>query len=208
MSDLQTLRDEAQELFGLDLEDDEADRLYNEADTEFCVQSGWTQGAVDLGPTVADQAAYELPEEVYEPLEVYVNDRPYDAATKRIVKEIGAGTYRLRARGVWWLSVDATGVQSISVYPTPSEALPLEADCVVYPPAMEDDTDTPAAPKNFHRALHEYVQAISLGGSEDDLERKQVHMDEFERQAARCRQHRIRRKSGSGGAQMRVVGLT
>jgi hypothetical protein len=208
VAQLQALRARAQDIFGLDLEDAEATDLYNEADSELCTQAGWTRANVTVGPTVADQVAYALPAEVFEVLTVYVNGLPYDLAGEDDVAEIGFGTYRLRVRGVWWISYAASGVESISLYPTPSEALSLTVNAVVYPDPMVADTDTPACPTGWDRALHEYVQAVSIGGSEDDMDRKQLHMDEFDRQVARLRQHRIRRSSGTRGAVMRIRGVT
>jgi hypothetical protein len=69
-----------------------------------------------------------------------------------------------------------------------------------------DDHFTP--PADFHRACIEYVQGVSIGGSEDDLDRRAVHFAEFERQVARLHARRITKDSGRGGATMKIVGQT
>lgn len=199
---------ELQNVQGLDVTDAEAAGYLNEAQAELCTQSGWTRANVELGPTISGQAAYALADQIFEPLDIYVDGGRYSNADESVVREIEAGTFRLRARAIWWLSSDASGAMHVSLYPTPSEALTLTATAVVYPDDMVDETDTPACPRNFNRGLIEYAQAISLGGSEDDMDRKQLHMDEFERQVIRLRQHRIRRSSGRNGAQIRVIGMT
>lgn len=216
MADLAALRSRAQDIFGLDLEDDEATELYNEADTELCTQSGWTQESVTLDASTYDgQTLFPLPDEVFEVLRVTVNGYPYPSVGIEDGTELNleSGVFHLRARGAWYYLPGPNGngdrsTGSAVVYPACSEGDLVIAAAVVYPDPMVDDTDTPACPPSFERGLHAYVQAISLGGSEDDIERADRHMAEFDRQVNRLRAHRIRRANGNRGARMRVEGLT
>lgn len=196
------------DLAGFDaVEDTEVHRLLNEADRELCVRSGWTRANVELGPTVADQEAYTLPDSVYRPLKVKVDGRPYKPADETIVDEIKKG-YLRQVKPVWWLSFDEDGVEAVSVYPAPSAGLDLTALSVVYPDPMADDDDaTPTAPEDYHRALGDYAASIIYGYSEDNPDLREYHRARFEEAVIRLRQHR-RSRRGKGDVYMAIEGVT
>jgi hypothetical protein len=202
------LRADLQTLAGLDLEDDEANRLLNEGNTELCVRSGWTRANVELGPSVIDQAAYALPEEVYRPLKVKVNAFPYKPVDEETVDRLGTAELYLRTWGVWWLSFDAAKVESVSIFPAPiADGIPIVTTAIVYPDEMAADSDSPAAPKDFHRGVRDYAASVAYGLDEDNPDLQAFHEDAFERQVERLRQHRNSRV-GRGDVRMRVEGIT
>lgn len=196
------------DLAGFDaVEDTEVHRLLNEGDRELCVRAGWTRANLELGPTVADQAAYTLPESVYRPLKVKVDGRPYKPADETLVDEIKKG-YLRQIKPVWFLSFDEDGVEAVSVHPTPSTGLDLTATCVVYPEPMADDDDAvPTAPEDFHRALHDYAAGIIYGYSEDNPDLREYHRGRFEEAVIRLRQLR-RSRRGQGDVYMAIEGMT
>lgn len=204
---LAEIRSEAQDILGLDLTDSEADRLANEGATELCVRSEWTRSNVVLGPTVSDTIAYNLPSTVHKPLSLYVDGYLYTPADERVIRQIETGELRQRAFGFWWISFTSSGVEQVSLYPTPSSAVDLTLLAVVYPDEMTDDTDEPAVPSDFHRAVVDYIAAISLGGSEDNFELRLSYQEQFERQVGRLRRHRLSR-TGRGPVEMRIAGST
>lgn len=194
---------------GLDLAGTEARDALNEADRELCIRSEWTRANVAIGPTVADQVAYALPSTVARPLRLWLNGFAYDPSDEDTVRRIEAGELRLRSRGLWWVSHSAAGAESISVYPTPSEAgQEITLLAVVYPASqMTVETDTPNVPADFHRYLLNYVRAISLGESEDAADLEELHLSKFDEGVARLRQRRISR-AGRGPTMVRISGVT
>lgn len=194
------------EIDALDLEDDEAFRLLNEANVELCVRSRWTRATFAIGPTVAGQAAYGFSgHRITEPLAVYVDAVPYTNTDRNDVALINIGDRRQRARGNWFIDFASDGTETINLLPIPSTAGQTIEVLAVYAPTDLATTDRFTPPGDFHRACVEYVQGVSLGGSEDDVDRKAIHMAEFERQVARLHARRITRSTGHRAAQMRVV---
>lgn len=194
------------ELAGFDsdeISEIEAHRLLNQADTELCTRSGWTRANLDLGPTVEDQAAYALPENVFRPLKVKVEGKPYDPADEETIDRLNAGELRLRSWGLWWLSFDENGVESVSLYPTPSADLSLTALSVIYPTEMTENDDEPASPKDWNRCLVDYAAALAYGYGEDNPQLRDYHQQKFEDQVARLRGHRNMR-TGRGDVRMRI----
>lgn len=187
----------------------EIDDLINEGHKELCVRSEWTRAAVDLGPTVADQAAYALPETIYRPLEVEVDGTPYDASSEGEVKRILNGTLRLAAAGLWWISEDDAGAEFISLYPTPAAGLTITARSIVYPAdiAAGDDDATFRVPDDSVKGIRAYVKRELYSGVEDDEDRATIQDQHFENEVTRLRQRRFSRV-GRGNVHMRVEGWT
>jgi hypothetical protein len=191
-----------------DVTEPEVHALLNEADREMCVRSGWTRADLELGPTVADQVAYALPSRVHRPLKVWVNGRKYDPTDEDTIREIQSGELGLRANGAWWRSWDANGVESVSIYPTPSGGLSVVALCVVYPASrMEENDDTPASPEIGHRALRDYAASVVYGYSEDNPELRQFHDEQFEQRVEMVRRLQNSR-TGRGDVHMRIENAT
>ena len=192
-------------LHGLDLEPTEALRLLNEAHTDMCVRAQWTRARVELGPTVADQYEYTLPETVAEVLAVYLDGLPLGQGDEEQVAVIGTDTY-LRARGIWYLADNAAGAQVVGIHPMPETGgSTLTARCVVYPTEFAADGAF-RVPPDYRRALINYVRYVSLGSSEDDSSRSE-YAAEYESEVERLRRHRITR-AGRAGAKMRIRGVT
>jgi hypothetical protein len=212
MATLATLRADLLTLAGQKLTPAQADALLNEGNSELCVRSEWTRANLSLGPLVDGQAAYTLPATVNRVLKVKINGKPLLPADEETVDQIKADDLRLAsgAHGLYWLSFNASGVESVSVYPTPGltdVGLSLIANCVVYPAVMDDDNDPPAVPTDFHRAVRDYAAAKAYGFREDNIELRAFHDQEFENAVERLRRLRFARV-GRGHTRMRIEGVT
>lgn len=196
---------ELEDLHDLDLTEAEAARLLNEAHREMCVRAEWTRKRIEFGPTVADQAAYALPDEVYRPLKVYVEGLPLTPSSEEEVSRIGTDLRRV-ARGLWYIDHDTNGDQAIYVHPVPDAGSALDALCVVYP-AVLTDPDEFGVPFDFQRALINYARGVALGSTDDDLEHMGANIQAFEGEVERLRRHRNAR-TGSGPVRMRILGRT
>ena len=193
-------------LHGLDLDESEALRLLNEADTDMCVRGEWTRKRVELGPSVAYQGDYEFDQnEIYRPLRLWVEGAPFEPADEETVGRIGTDTYH-RGNGLWYLSESDAGARQISLYPIPTEAdLEIMASCIVYPEEFEADGSF-NVPPDFRRGLVNYVRWVSLGSSEDDSAAEN-YGSAYESEVQRLKRHR-KAMGGQGPHRMRIKGVT
>jgi hypothetical protein len=186
----------------------EIDTLINEGHKELCVRAGWTRANLELGPTVIGQAAYALGATVYGPLKVKVNGVPYDPSSEQEADRIIDGDLRLASDGIFWISQDAAGVESVSIYPTPGTAgLSIIANAVVYPAELVDEDDPVRVPDDFVKGIRAYVKSQVYSATEDDEDRAQIQTQAFENEVIRLRQHRFSRV-GQGNVHMKIEGWT
>lgn len=205
--DLQSARAELQNIIGADLDDAEADRLLNDGHKELCVRAEWTQATI-LIETIAGEPNYTVPDNVYRPLKLAVNNLIYAPADSEVGRRIRAGDLTLRTNGLWWLTHNASGIEKFALYPTPSASgVEVAVICVVTPATLEEDDDAFVPPEDFHQAAIYFAAARSLGGSEDDLEARAYYMDQFDGLVGRLKRLR-RSRTGSGPVNMRIVGQT
>lgn len=189
-------------LHGLDLDEPEALRLLNEADTDMCVRSEWTTEIVTYGTTVADQSDYPLTN-INAVRTVLVGGVPYRPHEGDSIAELRTGDLYL-GRGTH--GVYGVDGETLVLFPTPEAAgVAITGEAVVYPDEFAIDGDF-NVPKDFRRGLLNYVRYVSLGSSEDDSAR-QEYISEYEAEVERLRRHRITRR-GHGRARMRIRGVT
>ena len=144
---------------------------------EMCAESGYTQAIRELGPTVAEQSEYALPDSVTRVIGLQVGgSRPWTPVKLEDLWALSAGTARMEEGMVgafaetWSESSTSTeeGVESVKLYPVPGEAdLDVSAICVVAPPPLSmSDNTAPRVPADFH----EYIVdgAIAMGLRRDD----------------------------------------
>lgn len=207
---LATLRADVRGLAGLTkATPDEVDQLLVEADRELCTRSEWTRANVELGPTVADQAAYPVPSTVDRILRVWKDGYPLDESNENDAKRVATGEMRIAGNGIYWLSWDEDSVESVSVAPTPTDAQSLTAQCVVWDTdwEMDADGDVPKAPARFAKVLRSYALYQIFSLTEDNPELKEQHEADFERGVELL--HRLRlARAGRGGARLRIEGVT
>ncbi len=142
---------------------------------EMCAESGYTQAIRELGPTVADQDEYALPDSVTRVVGLRVGtSRPWTPVKLEDLWALAAGTARLEGGMIgafaetWSEETADAGTEKVKLYPAPTEAaLDVSAICVVSPPALSLSANTaPQVPTDFH----EYIVdgAIAMGLRRDD----------------------------------------
>jgi hypothetical protein len=202
--DLATLVDRCDGLAGFDLEPAETVALLNEADRELCTRSEWTRANLSLGPTVSGQEAYAIPTAVARILKVKVDGRRYGSTGEETADRIKTG--ELWGGLAYWVSVDADGVQHLSLTPAPDSDLSIVATCVVLPSLMVDDADTPSSPEQFHQYLLDYVASVAYRREEDNLEMADYAQGHFDRAVSQLQRYRMN-FVGSGPIQAKVLGV-
>jgi hypothetical protein len=199
--------DELNTLGGLDLTTVQAHRLLNEGNRELTVRGEWRRAELELGPTVAGQESYEVPNGVARIRKLYVNGRQFVPIDEAQATKLKLNDLLLRSYGAYWLSFQ-DAVESVSLYPAPSTAdLPIMATVALYPPDLIEDEQEPIVPNDYRRAIVDYAAALAYGYQEDNPELRVFHMDEFDKAVAKLRRHRYTR-GAAGPVQMRVTGYT
>ena len=115
---------------------------------EMCAESGYTQAIRELGPTVADQSEYALPDSVTRVIALSVGaSRPWTPVKLEDLWALSAGTARLEGGMIgafaetWSEETADAGTEKVKLYPAPTEAaLDVLAICVVSPPALARPT--------------------------------------------------------------------
>lgn len=182
---------------------------------EMCAESGYTQAIRELGPTVADQDEYALPESVTRVVGLRVGtSRPWTPVKLEDLWALSAGTARLEGGMIgafaetWSEETADAGTEKVKLYPAPTEAaLDVLAICVVSPPALSLSANTaPRVPTDFH----EYIVdgAIAMGLRRDDSREDEAAPYEARFKDATGRLGMRRRKRvGRGPIQGRVASV-
>ena len=182
---------------------------------EMCAESGYTQAIRELGPTVADQSEYALPDSVTRVIALSVGaSRPWTPVKLEDLWALSAGTARLEGGMIgafaetWSEETADAGTEKVKLYPAPTEAaLDVLAICVVSPPALSLSANTaPRVPTDFH----EYIVdgAIAMGLRRDDSREDEAAPYEARFKDATGRLGMRRRKRvGRGPIQGRVASV-
>lgn len=180
-----------------------------------CSRSACFRKTLELGPTLAGQRDYPVPDEVVEILEVLVASYPYQSGRHT---DLGAGARGyIRLRGEGGLATrddDASGNESIALFPTPSQGSapepgsPLSVLAVCRPPdlSMADNTTL--------KVPGEYVDGLVAGAIATGLLRLEKRQDlaapfdaQFESACSELERQVNDRFAQSGPAQIRVAGI-
>jgi len=183
---------------------------------ELCAESGFLRGQRELGPTVADQAEYALPDSVVRVVRLRVGSlRPFAPMQVDDLWLLQGGNASLESGvdGAFAPSWGSDGVEKVMIYPTPSsdpdESLgvgeSIDAVCVVLPDALAAGDSGPQVPEDFHEAIVD--GAIALGLFRDDGAAGLAQPFEEKFQAAIVRlKRRATARVGKGPVQARVAG--
>lgn len=203
---------ELDDLAGLDLEEDEAERLINEARRKLLTESEWRRANVEVGPTVADQETYDAPAGLYRILKLKVDGYPcfpIDEQTIDKLKTDPEWSYGLPSGAAfYYLTHSSAAAELIGIYPAPSEAgNAIVATIVKEPSDIPSTGEDPDVPTGSQWAIRHYVAAVSYALSEDLKDLADSHRSEFDRAVEELRSLRNKR-SRRGPMQARVVGYS
>lgn len=165
---------------------------------------------IALGSTVADQAAYTLPDDVIEILEVQVDGIPYGNARHVDFAQGARGYVTLSDDGgVVARDDSALGARQIGLYPKPTES---GGEIVVYavcaPPDLAADDDTTLkVPADYDEKLEAGAIARLLRRLEHRPDLAAPHEQEFADACEELRVQTNRSFRGPGPARVRVVGI-
>lgn len=158
---------------GFDVKQARAETVIQEGIRHLAARSHWIKAMLNLGPTVADQAAYTLPERVIRLFEVAINNDPYtrrnihtlwDLRTGRSTLEPGAEEGGVFAE----VGSEDGKSKSIELLPTPEEG---EAEITglasIYPEPLAASDELPF-PADHRRAVVDYATGILYEGSDEN----------------------------------------
>ncbi len=183
---------------------------------ELVAESGFLRGTRELGPTVAGQAEYALPDSVVRVVRLRVGSlRPFAAMQVDDLWLLQGGNATLESGvdGAFAPSWSADGTENVMIYPTPSseadvtlgDGESIDAVCVVLPDPLAAGDSGPVVPEDFHEAIVD--GAISLGLLRDDGSAGLAQPFEERFQAAIVRlKKRATARVGKGPVQARVAG--
>ncbi len=167
-------------------------------------RSKWRMLRSELGPTVAGQALYTLPDTAVDVEQLYVDSRPYGRVGSSELFELAAGDLTTGGDGVFGPAWTSAGVAQIELYPVPEESgLTITALAASLPPDLADtDQSTPIVPVDFHRALVEGAVADGLRLIDERIQEAQAFEDRFD---AAIEQLRRRKNSRVGQQGQRIL---
>jgi hypothetical protein len=177
-------------------------------------EAGWIKQAIELGPTVAGQSQYVIPEGVLDVRRVYVNAVPFvRVGTEQVFDARAYGGYVSGdAGGAFAPGYDAAGTAVVELYPTPSEAgLSIQALAAVAAAGLVNDSDVPPIPEEFHPALKAGAIADGLRliyERHDDADRWELKFSNpgSGQGAVQVLKRRANSRIGSGPVRIRLVG--
>lgn len=173
----------------------------------------WMMSTLELGPTVADTATYELPDDVVDLAGLYLQDPaagstplPYERASTEMLWSLKSGvSWTTGPGGVFVPSFDAAAMALIELWPVPTTSgATINALAAMIPPLMISGS-SPVIPADMHGDLKDGAIALGLLRIEERPDSAALFDARF---AAMVGNLRKRRKSrvGSGTARMRVRG--
>lgn len=137
----------------------------------------------ELGPTVAGQAAYNLPADLYRILSLSVDGKPWGSSDLTTQEEIAASWSTLLVppgAGIYFTTFNSSGTEQVSLYRVPTvSGKSISAQIVYRPVDLVNAGDVPPVPPEFHRALVHYAASINYGMDEDNVELHAYHQQAF-----------------------------
>lgn len=193
---------------GVDASDADISTILNHLIGEMAVESEWTKAQIELGPTVANQSLYTLPDNVARVLRLRIDGFRFDpiGTGEEWDLESGRAQRSDTGIGVFAEAYGTDGTKQIEFYPAPSAAGdPIEA-LVVKRPATISQATLPPFPDEFHLSLVYGTKAHFLALSEENIASAERLMAQYETAKAKLLAL-SRKRLRSGPVQMGIVGL-
>ena len=183
--------------------------------SELSVESAYSQGTREFGPTVAGQADYVLPERVVRVKSLRVNgSRPWIPLKLEDIWDLEAGAAQFSMGGVGgfaenYAEVDSSGqgFPRVTLWPVPDTAgQTIKALCILQPiPLDVSNNVAPVLPDDFHEYVVEGAIAIGLR-RDDEREDGAAPYEARFKEAIQRLAARQRKRVGRGPIQARVSG--
>jgi hypothetical protein len=185
-------------------------RALNLRHRKMVVRSRCWRKTVSIGPTVAGQRGYAVPEEVIDIAEVTVNGQLYGNARHDDFVRGANGFLTLSGPGgVMARDDDEGGVELLGLIPTPEEAgleILVLGPCRPADLDLEDDT-TLKIPEDFIEQLVDGAIALLMRRMESRADLAQTFEQTFSDACEELRRQVERKYRGSGPQQIRVQGF-
>lgn len=183
----------------------------NEVHRKAVADSQWQMRSLSLGPTVVDQAEYDIPERVVDIVGLYVvGDDGTPGDWRRISStdlwNVKAGRSRIvREGGVFAAAFGDADEKRIELYPAPETAgLEITALAAMVPVAMSSGS-SPVIPDDMHGDLLDGAIALGLLRMDERADSAAAFDARFREMVGKLRRRKNSRV-GSGTSRMKVYG--
>jgi len=185
---------------GFDFSATQAATLLNEGLKRLASRSEWIRTELDLGPTVAAQELYSIPDNVVHVRGLAVGGVPYLLKDVTIVWDVKNGTRSLHLTGgvggIYAERFDETGIaKQIGLWPIPeADELPIVGLASIEPDDLKGEDQIPFPPE-FRRAALDYAKGIAYEDVDENPTSGNYFMGRAETRAEELRQLANRRVS-------------
>lgn len=194
---------------GFDFSENQAVSLLQEGVGRLAAASQWVRAELQLGPTVAGQEAYELPDKVVKLKNVYVGGMPFTEVSFDDVFGLKNGRLQLVGAGseggVFTERFSEDGLSKFfSLWPVPEDALEVLglAAIIPDPPGLNDPLPFPV---DMNRVVLDYAKGIAY----EDVDENQNAGNHFLERAGQKAQQLLERgnaRAGRGPYKIPVAG--
>lgn len=187
----------------------EAGGWVNEVHKRVVAKALWMEEEVSLGNTVIDQAAYDVPVNVVDVAELWLegDDTPgeWTRVSPRDLRSVRRGISYIRyGEGIFAPKFTSSGATQIELYPAPTIAgVPIMVTTAVIPATMTTGM-SPVIPEDMHGDLMDGAIALGLQRRDErDASALTAKVDRMVVDLMRRKNSRI----GSGPSRMAVFGV-
>jgi len=184
----------------------------NDRYRDLLAQTGWQKATVELGPTVAGQSTYVIPDAVNDVRKVLVDGNEYVRASAEELFEARANSgYVSGGFGAFAPGYVASGAAVIDLFPTPTEAgKSIQALAATAAVAMSAETDSPVIPEDLQQGLIDGAIATGLRRIYERHDDAAAYEARYDNPAGGGTVQRLKRRAnsrvGSGPQKVRVWG--
>jgi hypothetical protein len=184
---------------GFDLRQEQVATLLNEGAERLAARSKWIRAMVQVGPTVAGQGPYRLPDKLVQLEQLYVDGKPWPETDMLTLRQVELGRRALCQAwgdGIYAEEADETGtIKLLRLFPAPElDGLTIEGWGPITPDPLGGEDVLPFPPE-FTRAVLDFALAIAYEQIDENpqsatyfLERANGRADELgERMRAKMR---------------------
>lgn len=199
------------EAHGFDFSDAQGLKLARESVDRLAAASEWVRAEIDLGPTVANQADYDVPANVVRAKNVYIGTTPFTEVSYDELKGLEAGRLQPAEGGMNGgvfcerFSEDGT-TKSITLFPAPEEGgQELVALASIEPGDNLELVSNLPFPGDKFRTVVNYAVGIAYATFDENMQAAATYLDKADGEAEGLRR-RANSRMGRGPYKARVAG--